>query len=301
MFSIKYCYSDFLPEFSDRIQRISDTYLDDYNEHFGFVYLIAELFEKNVRLLENRLLSQLLINASEGDFTEITGGFWPTLSLKNIIQRSGMGFEWQLLAWYRSGRDPWRFHELLRDDLKGILICFINQSKKKTARGRIKKKLQLLEKQSQTLLKNITNRQLGNILNGHDEKRGFCLELPLNAESKKGYARIVTKGNKEPEKNTLDPKNFTLSFEVETSKIGMVNAFMTVSGKTVSLRFELEDKNVSALGIGMQEEIREALTARGFVFGVIEFCERTSDLNRHDNRTTSTNTGKLTRNLDIVG
>jgi len=290
--------------FSSRLSVIAGEYKTLFNsmsENQQLSILIAELFEKNVRLLENRLLSQLLICTSESDFNEITGGFWRTLSLKNIIQKSGMGFEWQLLAWYRSGRDPWRFHELLRNDLKGILICFINRSKIKTARGGIKKKLQLLEKQSQTLLKNITNRQLGNILNEHDEKRRFCLGLPLSAESKQGYARIVAKGNKEPEKNTLDPQNFTLSFEVETSKIGMVNVFMTVSGKTVLLRFELEDKNISALGLGMKEEIRQALTARGFMFGRIEFCERNIGLKRHDKRTTSTDTGKSTRNLDIVG
>ena len=212
-----------------------------------------------------------------------------------------MGFEWQLLAWYRSGKDPGRFHALLHNDLKGILMGFINRSRGKATKSRIKKKFELLEKQSQTLLKNITSRQLSNVLNEYDEKRGFYLELPLGAELKQGHAKIVAKGNKEPEKNTLDPQNFTLSFEVETSKIGTVNVFMTVLGKTVSLRFELEDKNVSALGMDMHEEIREALKSRGFSVGGIEFCESDIDFGRRGNKTKPINNKRSAKNLDVVG
>jgi len=38
-------FAHFLPEVSDKIQAVADTYLDSYNEHFAFGYLIAELFE----------------------------------------------------------------------------------------------------------------------------------------------------------------------------------------------------------------------------------------------------------------
>ena len=38
-------YSDFLPEIVDKLQSVADTYLESYNEHSAFVYLVAELFE----------------------------------------------------------------------------------------------------------------------------------------------------------------------------------------------------------------------------------------------------------------
>lgn len=38
-------YSDFLPEFMDAVERVSADYLDDYDLHEAFAYLIAEQFE----------------------------------------------------------------------------------------------------------------------------------------------------------------------------------------------------------------------------------------------------------------
>jgi len=38
-------YKDFIPEFMERIQTITDKHLDDYNIHQAFVYFIADLFE----------------------------------------------------------------------------------------------------------------------------------------------------------------------------------------------------------------------------------------------------------------
>lgn len=38
-------YQSFIPEFNDRLQAVSDEYLEEYNPHAGFAYLIAELFE----------------------------------------------------------------------------------------------------------------------------------------------------------------------------------------------------------------------------------------------------------------
>ncbi len=262
---------------------------------------IAELFGENVLLLEKRLLAQLLINASEYDFAENTEGAFNTLSFKNIIQKSGMSFEWQLLAWYRSGRDPWRFISLLHEDLKGMLVNLSNRLNKKMARGRIKRKLELLDKQSKTIFKNITNRQLSNVIKEYDERKGYYLELPLSAEPNRGHAKITARGSKEPEKNTLNPQNFTLSFEVETSKIGTVNVFMTVSGKTVSLHFELENKRVSALGMDMREEIRDALVARGYGVAGIEFSEHDINHKSLDYKKKTKVNGWSAKNLDIVG
>ena len=38
-------YNDFLPQFFDRIQKSADAYLENFDEHRAFTYLIAELFE----------------------------------------------------------------------------------------------------------------------------------------------------------------------------------------------------------------------------------------------------------------
>lgn len=41
-------FASFIPDFSNRLQQISDTYLDSFNEEKAFVYLIAELFETTI-------------------------------------------------------------------------------------------------------------------------------------------------------------------------------------------------------------------------------------------------------------
>ena len=259
--------------------------------------LMAQFIGKTVNMLENRLLAQLLINTAGRGFTEVLEGEWSSLSLRNIILKSGMSFEWQLLAWYRSGRDPGRFYALLHNDLKGTLIDFVNRIRKNQAKkGRIRKKLELLEKQSQNLTKHITNSQFSNIFDNLDEKRGIYLEVPLGTESGHGHARIRSRGGKKPEENSLDPENMTLNFEIETSNIGTVSVFLVFSGKAVTLRFELEDKTVSDLAKDMHQEIRDALISRGFSVGSIDFIvsERT-DKNR------DSETIPQTQNLDIVG
>ena len=133
------------------------------------------------------------------------------------------------------------------------------------------------------------------------KKHGIFFELPLGEEPGQGHAKVEAGGNKESRESAIDPQNFTLSFEIETSRIGTVTVFMTVSGKSVSLRFELEDKTVSALGMEMREEIRDGLMSRGFAVGAIEFCDRDS---KPDSRIASGQPNekeRSTKNLDIVG
>ena len=38
-------FADFVPEIVDRLQAVTDKYLEEFNEHQAFVYLVAELFE----------------------------------------------------------------------------------------------------------------------------------------------------------------------------------------------------------------------------------------------------------------
>ena len=256
---------------------------------------ISQFIGENVNVLENRLLSQLLLNASEGDFADILDGGWRVNPLRNIILKSGMSFEWQLLAWYRSGRDPERLYALLHDDLKGMLIDFINRLKKDNKKSRINKKLEYLKKESQNIMKNISNRQLSNILNELGDKRGFYLELPLDSDPEHGHSRIWGRGNKECEKKTLDSSNSTLFFEVETSNIGTVGIYVAFFGKTVTVKFEFEDKTISRIAKNMQEEILGDLVSRGYVVKSVDFSVRTS------NAGTSDAVSKRNKNLDVVG
>jgi len=266
--------------------------------------LLGALLGENTRILENRLLAQLLFNASGGDFTEITDGSLNTLQLKNVIQNSGMAFEWLLLAWYRSGMDSGRLHILLHEDLKGILMSFHNRLKKNQAKGAMKKKLELIEKNSQTQLKNITNRQIANILDKHGIKKGFYFELLPGTEQRKGHTRITVKGNKNSgkEKN-LDSQKFPFSLEVEIemSKIGTVNVFMTFSGKTVSLSFELDSETISSEVMNMREELREKLIEREFMVGSVEFRKRDSNLESRKAGSKHIKMVKSSKKLDIIG
>ena len=38
-------FAHFLPEISDKLQYVADTYLESYNVHYAFDYLVAELYE----------------------------------------------------------------------------------------------------------------------------------------------------------------------------------------------------------------------------------------------------------------
>ena len=243
------------------------------------------------------------MNGSGGDSTEITDDSVNALQLKNLIRNSGMAFEWQLLAWYRSGMDSGRLYTLLHEDLKGILINLSNRLKKNKTTGTLKKKLELLRKNAQAQVKNITNRQIANILSRHGIKKGFYLELPSVADQKQGYVRIIGKGNNdsEEEKNPDSLKSpFSLEIEIELSKIGTVNVFMTFSGKTVSLNFELDSEKIFSTVKDMSEELRAKLAERGFVVSSVEF-------NKHnDSKSSSTpskhpKTTKAIRKLDIIG
>jgi hypothetical protein len=152
-------------------------------------------------------------------------------------------------------------------------------------------------------VKNITNRQITNILSRHGIKKGFYLELPSVVDQKQGNARIIGKGNNDSgnEKNSDSQKlPFSLEIEIEMSKIGMVNVFMTFSGKTVSLNFELNSEKISSAAKDMSEELRTKLAEQGFMVSSVEF-------NKHNDSKSSSipskhsKTSKSIRKLDIIG
>jgi hypothetical protein len=241
------------------------------------------------------------------------------LPLKNVIQNSGLAFEWRLLAWYRSGRDPERFRALMSEDLKGMLIKFANRAKKNAAGGSAKKKFTALEKNAGKLLKNIENLQLSNILGKHELKKGFCFELPPGGRMNGGHAIIEDdgRGRSEEENTESSPEPFTLNIDVETSLLGSVRVGMTFAGgaggtgstggadhakKTVSLSFGLESEIITTAAESMSGELRANLISRGFTVTAVNFHLLENNAgNRADGPNSSSKPSKSAQNLDITG
>ncbi|MBT4485676.1 MAG: hypothetical protein HOC71_18570, partial [Candidatus Latescibacteria bacterium] len=255
--------------------------------------LIAGLFHDSIRRLEQRLSAGFNDEMFETLLTESSSGS----GMREAIQKSGMLFEWRMLAWYRSGREPARLHELLSNDLKGILLRVINGMKKQRGKSGNAGKIKQLEQTARNIVDGITRRQIANILNDHTEKRVLYFEVPYGGNPEKEYARIWAHGQKPPEENTFDPKTLSLSFAVKVSRLGDVNVRMTFSGKLVSLQFELEDTKKQSLARKMSAELSESLQPRGYTVREVNF-----GLHRDDSVTKKKSKVKnQTGNMNIVG
>lgn len=240
---------------------------------------------------------EVLVNSLEALFTQLSGGWESVPGLSELFQNSGMAFEWRLLAWYRSGGDPAGFQTLLREDLKGIVIKFLNSLKKRQGRGRIAGKTGHLEQEARSLVDTLTQRQLAGILNEHTEKYRLYLEVPFGDNPGREHAKIWARGQKKPGENTLDPENMSLSFTVEASHLGTVNVLMFFSGKTVSLRFILEEDKFLSLAGGMSAEIGESLMSRGFIVQSVTFGLKVDETVEKERA----NTKKRTEGVDFKG
>ncbi len=235
--------------------------------------MIGEFLEKQVQILEDRLLVHLPVDSAEGPDL-LPEGALDAARIGNIIRKGGMAFEWQILAWYRSGRTPGRLAALVNGDLKGGLIEFLNRIKRNREKGAARRNITRLEQESRTLLERITNRQVTNILNEHSGQRGYHFELPLAVEPEKGSARILVHDRKDQNERLPGKRDITLSFQIETSNIGRVDVLLTTSEKNVSLHFLFESESDVELGREMSGEIREAFLVRGYTVGSIVCSHR---------------------------
>ncbi|MFC1541619.1 flagellar hook-length control protein FliK [Candidatus Latescibacterota bacterium] len=265
--------------------------------------LLYELLSERIRILENGLLARIPGSELGGEVTGNANAVMKAVPLKNIVQNSGMAFEWQLLAWYRAGRDPERLRTLMKEDLKGILLNFANRTKRNPVKGNIKKKFELLGKNTQTQMNNIRNLQLSNILGKHGLKKGFYFELPPSVVLNYGHGVIEDAGHNGQEKRkTAENRNsFALEIDVETSKIGNVHVSMTFSGKAVSLHFGLESETVSNRAKDMSQELRANLTEQGYTVISVDFHRRDYIGGQPSNSLKSKRNGRPEKNLDITG
>ena len=80
----------------------------------------------NLNVLNDKLIRLTGLFSDDADLS--TPGSRSIGELAAIIRRTGISYEWMLLAWYRSGRDPMRIKELFSSNLKGILANFLNEA-----------------------------------------------------------------------------------------------------------------------------------------------------------------------------
>lgn len=256
--------------------------------------MIAGFFSEQVRSLERKLLKQLTVTPGN----RIIGGEWSdsgeALPVRNMVRANGMAFEWRLLAWYRSGRDPRRLHDLIHRDVKGILNGFTAGLKTGKAGRRVKKMLGEIEKDAKSLVDSITRRQISTILQNRDDRSGLFFELPFGDTSGKGHAGIWARGRKKPDENTIDPDTADITFDVDTTGLGRLYVTMTIREKTVSLRFFLRDGRAMNIAHEMQTELTDSLSARGFKVGSVSFAV-------HEEVTGRRRSGSQKRSMDITG
>jgi len=256
--------------------------------------MIAGFFSEQVRSLERKLLEQLTVNPED----RIIGSVWTdsgeALPMRNMMRTSGMAFEWRLLAWYRSGRDPRRLHDLIHRDIKGILNGFTTGLKTGNAGRRAKKMLRDIENDAKSLIDSITRRQISTILQNRDDKSGLFFEVPFGDTSEKGHAGIWAKGRKKPEENIIDADTADITFDVDTTGLGRLYVTMIFRKKTVSLRFSLRDSQVMNIAHELQTELTESLSARGFKVGSVSFA-------LHEETTGRSRSESQKRTMDITG
>lgn len=213
----------------------------------------------------------------------------------SFLRKNGMMFEWRLLAWYRAGADPGRLGDLVRGDLKGMLLGFLAALESRRGKGRSSGTLKSLEGNARSLLERITGGQISNLLENSGERRNIGLNVPFGIGADRMYARVDAEGRREPEGNRLSAEHWSLAFEIETANLGLVRVRLSFSGKTVSAVFYLRDKTVKALAVGMTDELRAFLIGRGYDPGPIRFGIAGED---GESRGPG---GKLRRTVDVRG
>jgi hypothetical protein len=192
-------------------------------------------------------------------------------NLTRTLTRSGLGFEWRLLAWFRAGQNPGMLTDLLREDLKGALLAFLGDLDRLRSRGGIDRKTGAMEESARNLLDRITGRQIDLILDTAREQRNAYVEIPWGYPEDRIYAGVLAKDTEKRKEDRGEPARFTLSLEIETTGLGLVRVKILFSGKKMTATFILRDNQTLSLAENMAGEFKEMLRARGYEPGVIRF------------------------------
>lgn len=213
------------------------------------------------------------IGAVVGGDAEITGA-----SVRESVQRSGMAFEWKMLALYRAGRLPGGLADLMRTDVKGLLAALLHELEAYDKAGRRIERLRELGRSVRTALDAVTGRQVDTALNDLPQRHaGATFEVPVGGWNTQDRAVVTVSGEKKSASNSLDPGESTIVFSVSTSRLGTVRVTMRARAQATAVGFELESDNACRLGADAADDLRDALAARGFVLPSVSFSVAGAD------------------------
>ena len=251
------------------------------------------VISEKINLLNDKLLRLTGLFADDSALSNT--GSRSTSELAGIIRKTGMSYEWMMLAWYRSGRDPIKIKEFINSNLKGIIANFLdNVGKEASKKDYTAKKITGIIEKAQSIFNEIESRQIGNILNEAAEKRGFFFELPIGMQGDGGSAKMWVRGEKEKGSNTIEPGYFNLDFELDTTDAGLIKGNLSSVGKNVSIKFRFGDEKVRLAAESLSKEFRDSLTSKGLSVGALDF----SDISEVSSGSTNPN---VKSGLDISG
>ena len=237
--------------------------------------VLAGFIRESVDDLKARLTSLFF---SDEHTLALSGGTF-TPGLRTLMRRSGFGFEWRLLLWYRTGRDPDRLHALVRDDYKMMLMQLTSRLRQET--GSAAGRLDRLEQQAQELLDSITRGQLDLVLADGKVSREAWMAAQL---APSGQETLRLRVNHDGESDDTDTATGTpIVFSVNTAGLGTVQVEMRHWGSRLSLEMNMPDERLKEYIAREAGVLRDALTGKGYEVSSIVFT--TSDRgNRGDNR-----------------
>ena len=192
----------------------------------------------------------------------------PDMALAALVRRSGMSFEWRLLAWFRAGADPGRLRELLSDDLKGLALMILAERKK--SRSMKNGGFTRLAERIGRFVDTVTKRQIDMALS---RSRGSA-EMPIDCSFGPGGGQrmfgVVRRESAEAAENRTDSFVITLT----TSSLGEVSVRMVRSRNRLTIDVTTGTGEVISADDDMLRELADALGARGFVLERIGFGRR---------------------------
>ncbi len=176
--------------------------------------------------------------------------------------KSGMQFEWRLLAWYRSGEDHSSFRQLIHDDVKGLLFLLSNRLRQMQKQSALPKGMEKLAKDTDRLLGTISHRQLALVLDTASDRRVLPLYLP--GENGAGQWQTFRLSDDPENSGSKRPgKTNGFSFSVTTSQLGEITVTFDLSGKLPGLQIRAEDEDTGDLINENISGLVASLRARG--------------------------------------
>ncbi|MCD6308559.1 MAG: flagellar hook-length control protein FliK [Candidatus Latescibacteria bacterium] len=211
----------------------------------------------------------------------LRGGDAP--GVRGLVLKSGMIFEWKLLAWYRSGGDQAVLRTLLAHDMKGILLEFFRKTRGRRTGGSAGRALGDLEDKARSLFGAVTKRQLSNVLNSRGDRQVLRFELPFGDVAARDHASLTVRGDKDQGGVGIKPGTGSIAFSIETDGLGRVDVLMRFRGReSVTLGFMFDGEEQRSLAEELSETMRRSFADRGYTVHSVSFGVRGDDNAAYD-------------------